>query len=455
MDEVQVNGERTEGLNAPPPAASWAPFPPAVAQALSHLANLIDASIAVRGVGSGVRDFAATFLGVRPTELVATTTRLAAMAFQLATLAFAEELAAHPPAALIGKDQETPPRWEVLDLGDLRVPVPYSLAGGFAAGTLAPCPLVAFVDDVFDEGEFTFTIYSRAADAATAKAYLDGLIERGRARTNPFKGRVLHAVHDENFGLTFRVVDLPVTERADVVLPASVWEQVDRNVHGFFAALDRLTRAGLARNRGVLLEGPPGTGKTALCRALARELPGTTVIFCDAATIGFGVRALYRQLDHLAPALVVMEDIDLVVGDRRRGGSPQALNNFLLALDGAVSGHAGVVTIATTNDLAAIDPAARRSARFDAVVTVPAPDRRGRAAILSRYLRNVDAEVDVDVVAAHTPGATGADLRELVSRAVLHAADEERRGGAATVTTSLLLGLLDGGGAAARAGPYL
>ena len=455
MDEVEVTGGFAEGLSAPPPAAPWSPLPTDVATVLSHLAHLIDQSITLRGVGYSVRDFAATFLAVRPTELVATTTRLAAMAFQLAALAFSEDLAAHPPAALMGKDQHTPPRWEVLDLGELRVPVPYSLAAGFVGGTPAGCPLVAFVDDEFEEGEFTLSIYSRATDAALAKAYLDGLVERSRVRTNPFKGKVLQAVHDERFGLSFRVVDLPATDRDDVVLPASVWAEVDRNVHGFFAARDRLREAGLARNRGLLLEGPPGTGKTALCRVLARELRGATVIFCDAAVIGFDVRALYRQAECLAPALVVMEDIDLVVGNRQGGARAQSLNNFLLALDGAVSGHEGVVTIATTNDLAAIDPAARRSARFDTVIPVPEPDRPGRAAILARYLEGIASGIDVEAVAAHTAGATGADLRELVSRAVLHAADEERRGGASAVTTALLLRLARERPAPSPTGQYL
>ena len=455
MDGTEIAEGVPEGLNGPSPAASRSPFPAPVAEALSHLANLIDQSIAVRGVGYGVRDFAASFLAVRPTELVATTTGLRTMAFQLAALALADDLAAHPPAAIIGEDQDTPPRWEVLDLGEVRVSMPFSLAGAFRAGTLAACPLVVCVDDTFEAGVFTLTVYSRAPDAQAAKAYLDRLIDASRARTNPFKARVLQAVHDDRFGLTFTVVVLPVTRREDVVLPETLWADVDRNVHGFFAALDQLKRAGLAANRGLLLEGPPGTGKTALCRALAGELEGTTVIFCDASTVGFGVQALYRQLDYLAPALVVMEDVDLIVGNRRSGGDASSLNNFLLALDGAVSGHEGVVTIATTNDLAGIDPAARRSARFDVVVTVPEPDRRGRAAILARYLRNLDADVDVDAVAAAMPGATGADLRELVSRAVLHTAEQERQGERAAVTTRLLLRLVREGAPAAPDGLYL
>jgi SpoVK/Ycf46/Vps4 family AAA+-type ATPase len=170
--------------------------------------------------------------------------------------------------------------------------------------------------------------------------------------------------------------------------------------------------------------------------------------------VAHDIHALYRELVHLAPALVVMEDIDLVVG-HRQGGSGGALLNFLLALDGAVSEHEGVVTIATTNDVRGIDEAAKRSARFDRVVTVPPPDRAGRAGILERYLRTLDVTVDVAAVAAKTDGLTGADLRELVSLALLHVAEDERRGGPGRLTTEMLLRLARETQRAAPAGQYL
>jgi cell division protease FtsH len=457
MELHGIAGGVDEGLVGPSSSAPLpgrrSPFPLEVAEVLSYLANLIDRSIALRGVGTGVRNFAAHYLEVPSTQVVATTAELGTMAFQLAALAFADDMGAHPPSAIIGEEQDAPPRWEVLDLGELRVPVPFSLAAAFPAGGLARCPLIVFFDETFQNGKFTVTVYSRSVDAGGGRGYLDDLLIRSRARTNPFKGRVLETVHDDRYGLTFKVVALPCTTRDEVVLPDDVWDEVDRNVHGFFAALDRLKAAGLACNRGILLEGPPGTGKTALCRAIAGELDAT-VVFCDAASVSHGVHDLYRELVHLAPALVVMEDIDLVVGHRQGGGS-DALLNFLLALDGAVSEHEGVVTIATTNDVRGIDDAARRSARFDRVVTVPPPDRAGRAGILARYLRSLDVTVDLAAVTAATGGLTGADLRELVSLALLHAAEEERHGGAGRVTTEMLVRLAQDTERAAPAGQYL
>jgi ATP-dependent 26S proteasome regulatory subunit len=301
------------------------------------------------------------------------------------------------------------------------------------------------------------SVHSRSGDADAARAWLDGLLERSR-RDNPFRGRALEAVVAGCTGLRFRVLDLDAVGRADVVLPAAVWDEVDRNVHGLFAARARLAAAGLAENRGLLLAGPPGTGKTLLTRVLAAELPaGVTVVFCDGKAVAGTVRQLYAELEHLAPALVVMEDIDLVVADRHRGSmSTGPLVDFLLALDGAVSRHRGVVTVATTNDPAAIDAAAKRAARFDRLVEVPPPDAVGRAAILTRYLRSLPGSADIDVarVAAATDGATGADLRELVTLAVLHtsrhcAADE------GAVTTDLLLRLAAEAGYQLPIGQYL
>src|SRR5690606_33612535 len=142
------------------------------------------------------------------------------------------------------------------------------------------------------------------------------------------------------------------------------------------------------------------------------------------------VRELYEQLATMGPSLVVMEDVDLVVGHRGQGGG-RALLDFLVSLDGATSSHEGVVTIATTNDPGAIDPAAKRASRFDVLIEVPPPDVRGRREILARYLRDVpDHRIDIGVAARETPGLTGAELRELVSELVLrHAGDQSVEGG--------------------------
>jgi hypothetical protein len=404
--------------------ARRAPVPADVARIASHLANLLDDTLALRGTGVGVRDFAGSFLGVAPTELVAGSAALVGVRFHLAALALAEDLERHPPVATIGEDTEEPPRWERLDLGDSQPRVPVALAAACAADTLAPVPLVIAVERNWRDGGFHLVVYSRREDAPAGRAYLDDLTTRSHTGANPYRGRILEAGETNGMGLTFSVLTPQASTRDDIVLPDDVWAAIDLNVHGLYAAAERLGAAGLVPNRGVLLEGPPGTGKTAVCRALAQELVGpVTVVFCDARTVARWVRDLYRQLEDLAPAMVVMEDVDLVIADRGHGGGGEALNDFLLALDGAMSRHSAVVTVATTNDVDGIDPAARRASRFDCVVRVDKPDEDARGRILGQLLAGFDpatVDVDVDRVAAGTRGATGADLRELVALAVLH-----------------------------------
>jgi SpoVK/Ycf46/Vps4 family AAA+-type ATPase len=170
---------------------------------------------------------------------------------------------------------------------------------------------------------------------------------------------------------------------------------------------------------------------------IAAELAGrVTVLFCEASVVSEHLEELYAELVHLGPSLVVLEDIDLVVG-QRTSGSGRALLGFLTALDGVMSQHKDVITVATTNDPKALDAAAKRAARFDRLIEVPLPCIEARATILARYLGEVAERVDVGAVAQATNGASGADLRELVRRSVLEYGDD--------LTTSRLLRLVDTG----------
>jgi cell division protease FtsH len=195
--------------------------------------------------------------------------------------------------------------------------------------------------------------------------------------------------------------------------------------------------------KGVLLAGPPGTGKTLLARATAGE---ANVPFFSASAsefiemiVGVGasrVRELFAEARKVAPAIIFIDEIDTI--GRSRGGAravgghderEQTLNQILTEMDG-FSGHEGVVVLAATNRPDVLDPALLRPGRFDRTIMVHAPDHKGRAAILRVHTRNVPlaAGVDLDQIAASTPGMTGADLANLVNEAALLAA---RRGQAA------------------------
>jgi ATP-dependent 26S proteasome regulatory subunit len=159
-------------------------------------------------------------------------------------------------------------------------------------------------------------------------------------------------------------------------------------------------------------------GKTALCRVVAAELPaGTTIVLVDSAMGPRSLSALYDAIGDLAPAAVFLDDIDLIAGNRARGSAGATLGEFLTRLDGFRPPTA-VITVATTNVTDALDPALLRPGRFDAIVEIGPPDAAARAQILHRYLDPV-RPLDVGPVVASTVGATGADLREIVRRAVL------------------------------------
>ena len=202
-------------------------------------------------------------------------------------------------------------------------------------------------------------------------------------------------------------------------------------------------RVGARAPKGVLLTGAPGTGKTLLARATAGE---ANVPFFSASAsefiemiVGVGasrVRELFAEASKVAPAIIFIDEIDTI--GRSRAGAfaagghderEQTLNQILTEMDG-FSGHEGVVVLAATNRPDVLDPALLRPGRFDRTIMVQSPDHKGRAAILGVHTREVPlaGDVDLDAIAASTPGLTGAELANLVNEAALLAArrEEER-----------------------------
>ncbi|HWO11919.1 MAG TPA: ATP-dependent zinc metalloprotease FtsH [Polyangiaceae bacterium] len=199
---------------------------------------------------------------------------------------------------------------------------------------------------------------------------------------------------------------------------------------------DKYRRLGARAPKGVLLAGAPGTGKTLLARATAGE---AKVPFFSASAsefiemiVGVGasrVRELFAEARKVAPAIIFIDEIDTI--GRARGGArsfgghdecEQTLNQILTEMDG-FSGSEGVVVLAATNRPDVLDPALMRPGRFDRTIMVHAPDHKGRVEILRVHTRNVPLEhVDLDALAAATPGMTGADLANLINEAALLAA---------------------------------
>lgn len=331
----------------------------------------------------------------------------------------AHHLANHPDVEFAGGSASSPPRWDRFQVGDHVELVPGWAAIYWNAGTVADVPLVF---ETWTKGASqVIQILSRPADQAAARGYIDRLVNDAKGGSSPYRGRLLMASWGSQ-GVDLEILSDPTEKRDHLVFPSEIWDALDLNVHRMFERMPVLRSAGLGTNRGILLAGPPGTGKTAACKVLAGEVLGeVTAAFVD-SRIAFGLLPqLYREISGLAPALLLLEDLDLVVGDRKDGSASRPLLDFLTVLDGLMTQHHDVITVATTNDPTAVDAGVRRAARFDRIVSFPLPDVRARRRILDVYLRSVDHRVDTERVARATEGKSGADLREYVRSAVLDA----------------------------------
>ena len=214
-----------------------------------------------------------------------------------------------------------------------------------------------------------------------------------------------------------------------------------KEVVDFLRAPQRFTELGARIPKGVLLVGPPGTGKTYLAKAVAGEagVPFFSISGSDFVEMFVGVgasrvRDLFEQAKKSAPSIVFIDEIDAV--GRQRGAGlggghderEQTLNQLLVEMDGFGVNH-GVIVIAATNRVDILDPALLRPGRFDRQVVVGRPDVKGREEVLKVHSKSkpLGEDVDLKVVAQSTPGFTPADLENLMNEAAIFAARAERR----------------------------
>jgi hypothetical protein len=242
----------------------------------------------------------------------------------------------------------------------------------------------------------------------------------GAGRT--YRGRVisLESYRDPSGrGGAVKVHRLHKVKREDLVLPQKTMDLLDRNVGKFVAARDQIKSFGFSTKKGLLFYGPPGTGKTHTIHYLASQLPEHTTLLITAEQVAF-VGEYFRLARFLQPAMMIIEDVDLIARERGHMHSPGEevlLNKLLNEMDG-LREDADVFFILTTNRPDQLEPAlASRPGRIDQAIEFPLPDEEGRTKLVRLYSRGLDVpEAVLDAIVRRTKGASPAFIKELMRR---------------------------------------
>jgi len=383
--------------------------------------------------------FTARALGMGVRQLAVEERPLSAVGGLTWAMALAEWITQHgPEGAEVGPGDRGAPCWTETTIGEQAYRHPLALRVAFEAGTLTDVPCVIGLE-ARGKGYGNspeVTVFVRPEHQGAAVTVLDRLAQRA-SELNPYRGRVLRASYA--FGLALSVVDLPATlTRSTVVVPQQVWQEIDLGVASVRDQYALLNAHGLGCRRGVLLVGPPGTGKSAVSAVVAGELVGEgfTVLYVEATAGAKLLTEVVEEAGRLAPALVILEDLDLWCRDRYSGGGG-GLSELLQAMD--IAPTTRVLTLASTNAADTLDAAAIRTGRFDSVVEVGYPDYAAANQILTALIDGLPGGINVDTaaVAVAVPEQTsGSDLREIVRRAMLAAGQ---------VSTAGLLGEINAG----------
>ncbi len=273
-------------------------------------------------------------------------------------------------------------------------------------------------------------------------------LERAVAQARAYRGKVLsleQAAHYTGMVSGIKVHRLPPVAADEVILPAAALKLLERNVLLFVQNRDGLRALGLQTKKGILLYGPPGTGKTHTIRYLASHLQGTTTLIITPEQVG--LLAQYMTLARLLqPAMVVIEDVDLIARSREQTSGPcseSLLNRLLNEMDG-LQENADILFVLTTNRPQDLEAAlAQRPGRIDQAIEVPLPDAACREKLLRLYGRGMKLTAALTATAAkRTDGVSAAFIKELMRRTAQAALARDgkeslARGGAQPTETDL------------------
>jgi DNA polymerase III delta prime subunit len=253
-------------------------------------------------------------------------------------------------------------------------------------------------------------------------------LDQLRADLNVYRGHLLDVSLGPMGQVVLTFVGSPGVTRDDVVLPAAVLARIERHALGVASHRDALLATGQHLKRGLLLYGPPGTGKTHTTRYLLGRMTSYTRLVLTGRSL-VAVGAVTDLARVLLPAVVVLEDVDLVAEERSRGpASSPVLFDLLDAMDGAAP-DADLLFLLTTNRADLLEPAlAARPGRVDVAVEIALPDAPARERLLTLYGQNVPlalTEEDVSLAVERTDGTTASFLKELIRRSVLESLHDD------------------------------
>jgi cell division protease FtsH len=272
------------------------------------------------------------------------------------------------------------------------------------------------------EAELGLEVMARTRESAqTFLSTLQTLMDKH----NVYRGRVLELTGSPWGGLGVAVRQLPPVERDRIVLRSGVLERIERHTERFSKHADELRRAGRHLRRGLLMHGPPGTGKTLTAMYLSALMPDRTTIILAGESLSL-IQPSCDMARRLAPAMLILEDVDLVAMERDFDESPGGILFELLNQMDGMNEDVDIVFVLTTNRADVLEPAlVARPGRIDLAVEMPLPDADARSRLIDLYGEGLELDLrDRALIVEQTEGASPAFIRELLRRSTLVAADK-------------------------------